>query len=100
MCGICGFYNVSSNKENIISKKKLLDMRDIMLHRGPDDAGIYLSGKFDMGLAHRRLGIIDLTEAGHQPMPDETKNYWIIYNGEVYNYKEIIILMVMLNQRE
>ncbi|ODS40491.1 asparagine synthase (glutamine-hydrolyzing) [Candidatus Altiarchaeales archaeon WOR_SM1_SCG] len=89
MCGLCGFYNITGEETNKISRKNLIGMRDIMVHRGPDDAGMYLSDKFDMGLAHRRLSIIDLTETGHQPMSDETKNYWIVYNGEVYNYKEI-----------
>lgn len=61
-------------------------MRDIASYRGPDDAGIYLEGP--VGLGHRRLSIIDLG-GGHQPMTDARRAFWIIFNGEVYNYREI-----------
>ncbi|HWC53278.1 MAG TPA: hypothetical protein VG676_06825, partial [Chitinophagaceae bacterium] len=55
-------------------------------HRGPDESGIYLSD--DIAIGNVRLSIIDL-ESGHQPMSDVTGNYWIVYNGEVFNYKEL-----------
>lgn len=87
MCGICGFYDLLG--KNRISQDQLLSMRDMMIHRGPDDAGIYLSSDKRVGLAHRRLSIIDLSKAGHQPMCDDTKRFWISYNGEVYNYREL-----------
>lgn len=83
MCGISGILSFDGkyNKENILKMNKMLS------HRGPDDEGTY----FDdfIGLGHRRLSIIDLSKAGHQPMSDESKRYWIIFNGEVYNYLEI-----------
>ena len=55
-----------------------------MTHRGPDDAGIWIDGP--VGLAHRRLSILDPSPAGHQPMSDPTGDVWIVYNGELYNY--------------
>ena len=62
-------------------------MSSLLSHRGPDDSGIYLKG--NVGLAHRRLSIIDLTPAGHQPMPNEDESVWIVFNGEIYNYQDI-----------
>lgn len=61
-------------------------MRDIMTHRGPDDSGIYVDR--NVGLAHRRLSIIDLS-TGHQPMSNEDDSIWIVFNGEIYNYIEL-----------
>ena len=84
MCGIAGIlkFDPSSNVE----EKCLLAMRDTLLHRGPDDAGIMLAGP--VGLAHRRLSIIDLA-GGHQPMASREKVFWITYNGELYNFREL-----------
>jgi len=84
MCGICGIYNKGSTE---ISEEKLIKMRDIMYSRGPDDAGVYVSEH--IGLGHRRLSIIDLTAAGHQPMTNEDKTVWMVFNGEIYNFKEL-----------
>jgi len=83
MCGISGILSFDMR----YNKKDILKMNKVLSHRGPDDEGSY----FDdfIGLGHRRLSIIDLSKAGHQPMPDETKRYWIIFNGEIYNYIEI-----------
>jgi asparagine synthase (glutamine-hydrolysing) len=85
MCGIVGLidYNKMSNKQ--ILKK----MNDAIIHRGPDDEGysFYENNSFQVGLAHRRLAILDLSDAAHQPMQFE--NIEIIYNGEIYNFKEI-----------
>lgn len=86
MCGICGY--ISHNK---INDNVLCEMRDTMVHRGPNDAGIWQTeekGRY-IGLAHRRLSIFDLSELGHQPMVTDDGNYAIAYNGEVYNFKEI-----------
>jgi asparagine synthase (glutamine-hydrolysing) len=58
-------------------------------HRGPDDSGIYVDDDRKLALGHTRLSIIDLSDSAHQPMTDETKNYILIFNGEIYNYKEI-----------
>ena len=64
----------------------LKDMNDTLIHRGPDDEGFYLSG--ETGLGHRRLSIIDLG-GGHQPMSNEDGTVWVVFNGEIYNFKEL-----------
>lgn len=87
MCGITGFidYKFSGNSE-ILNK-----MNSTLQHRGPDSAdSIILNEKqAQIGLGHRRLSIIDLSACGNQPMTDESKNFFIVFNGEIYNYKEI-----------
>src|SRR5579864_7374411 len=82
MCGIAGLIN-GGNAE------LLARMNDTIAHRGPDDAGLKWFDASSSGLAHRRLSIIDLSSAGHQPMCDETGDLWIVFNGEIYNYKEL-----------
>lgn len=67
----------------------LLRMREALRHRGPDDAGIWLGHNGRVGLAHRRLSILDLSEAGRQPMHDEVGDTWVTYNGEIYNFIEL-----------
>lgn len=67
----------------------LTAMRDTMRHRGPDDAGTWWSPDRRVGLAQRRLAIIDLSPGGHQPMTDHSGQYWITFNGEIYNYQEL-----------
>jgi asparagine synthase (glutamine-hydrolysing) len=84
MCGICGFLNKKS-----LSSEVLWRMTDTVSHRGPDDKGIYLSKAKCIGLGHRRLSIIDLTETGHQPMSNERGDIRIVFNGEIYNYQEL-----------
>ncbi|OIN97239.1 asparagine synthase (glutamine-hydrolyzing) [Candidatus Desantisbacteria bacterium CG1_02_38_46] len=84
MCGIAGRINLDKSP---VSIELLEKMATIMAHRGPDDQGIYLEK--NVGLSHRRLSIIDLSSAGHQPMANEDKSIVIVHNGEVYNYLEI-----------
>lgn len=86
MCGICGYL---SNKE--IQKNEFEKMNDSMYHRGPDDAGIYQVkiGESALGLAQRRLSILDLSHKGHQPMFDEQKRCAVVFNGEIYNFRQI-----------
>jgi asparagine synthase (glutamine-hydrolysing) len=84
MCGIAGILTKSALP---VSRDLLIAMRDTMTHRGPDDAGIWLDGP--IGLAHRRLSILDPSPAGHQPMSDPSGDVWIVYNGELYNYPAI-----------
>ncbi|HIC99755.1 MAG TPA: asparagine synthetase B, partial [Piscirickettsiaceae bacterium] len=81
MCGILTVYD----KKKKISKSEVEKLRDLMVHRGPDDAGIFI--KDNLALAHRRLSIIDLSQAGHQPM-NINENY-LVFNGEIYNYIEL-----------
>jgi asparagine synthase (glutamine-hydrolysing) len=85
MCGIAGIYNLSRNT-NFPVENSVKKMLALIRHRGPDESGIYLSD--DIAIGNVRLSIIDL-ESGHQPMSDVSGNYWIVYNGEVFNYKEL-----------
>jgi asparagine synthase (glutamine-hydrolysing) len=85
LCGIVGCCNFRGDMQ----VETLLSMRDSLTHRGPDDAGIYFDSENCVGLGHRRLSIIDLSCLGHQPMSDEKGSVWIVYNGEIYNYKVI-----------
>lgn len=87
MCGFVGIYNYGSSQD--IDEELLIEMRDTMIHRGPDDCGIYLSRDRRLGLGHRRLSIIDLTPRGRQPMSDNEGKIWIVYNGEVYNFSAL-----------
>src|SRR5262245_55058973 len=84
MCGIAGIVNVDGD---IVEKDMLDSMTGALHHRGPDDMGLYLD--MNVGLRHRRLAIVDLSAAGHQPMSYSDERYWITYNGEVYNFREI-----------
>ncbi|GAG94116.1 unnamed protein product, partial [marine sediment metagenome] len=84
MCGINGIYNFNTHEP--VDKIALLQMRDTMQHRGPDETDFYLEG--NIGLGHRRLSIIDLAR-GHQPLCNEDGTVWIVYNGEVFNHDEL-----------
>ena len=88
MCGICGIYNFSGVSFNI-TEDLIIKMRDTMLHRGPDDCGVYISDDRKIGFGHRRLSIIDLREVARQPMSNETQDIWITYNGKIYNHLEL-----------
>lgn len=114
MCGIFGFLNTKDSIQIELLKKMSLSLR----HRGPDDEGILLANlytnkilpcsgidsasgnqlrridsdlnnKYNLAFGHRRLSILDLSIAGHQPMSDDSKQIWITYNGEIYNYIEL-----------
>ncbi|MCX5732860.1 MAG: asparagine synthetase B, partial [candidate division NC10 bacterium] len=82
MCGISGKLYFDSTRP--VEREALERMNASLAHRGPDDAGIYCVGA--VGLAHRRLSIIDLSPAGHQPMTNEDGTVWIVFNGEIYNF--------------
>ena len=88
MCGIVGVYAYAANTLRL--DPALLDrMTDSLAHRGPDDRGIHFDPERRIGLGHRRLSILDLSPAGHQPMPNDDGSRWIVYNGEVYNHQDI-----------
>jgi asparagine synthase (glutamine-hydrolysing) len=84
MCGIVGVLRADGA---LVPESLLSEMRDSLVHRGPDDAGLYLKGP--VGLGMRRLSILDLTPMGHQPMGNHDGTLWIIFNGEIYNYVEL-----------
>ena len=85
MCGICGQYNFDSGAP--VEPDAIEAMMATIVHRGPEDRGTHISGP--LGLGFRRLSIIDLTPAGHQPMSDETGSIWVVFNGEIYNFQEL-----------
>ncbi|MEX1346300.1 MAG: asparagine synthase (glutamine-hydrolyzing), partial [Desulfobacterales bacterium] len=86
MCGIVGF----RSRDNFpILRETLPEACERLAHRGPDDSGLFIDEPTGVGLAHRRLSIIDLSSAGHQPMKSDDGKVLISYNGEIYNFKEI-----------
>ena len=84
MCGIAGSVDL---EQGLGSGTPVPAMTDALRHRGPDDAGILVDGPVTLG--HRRLAIIDLSAAGHQPMPSADETLWLTFNGEIYNYIEL-----------
>ena len=84
MCGIAGLFNFGSSGRD--ENAAVLAMRDAMAHRGPDDAGLWQSADHRVVLAHRRLSIVDLSPAGHQPMSSADGAVWLTFNGEIYNH--------------
>lgn len=88
MCGIVGSL-VFRNSDFTITEPYITRMRDTMVHRGPDGAGVWISEDRKAGLGHRRLSIIDLSRAAAQPMCNENGSLWISFNGEIYNHAEI-----------
>ena len=82
MCGLAGIYD-----PNGVWKESVKQMTDAIAHRGPDAEGFFVDGKF--GLGHRRLSIIDLSSASNQPMQSHCGRYWMVFNGEVYNYRDV-----------
>lgn len=87
MCGITGkiYFNDSGNA----SEQEVHRMSERIQHRGPDDQGVYVNPSRRVGLGHRRLSIIDLSPAGHQPMTNEDGTVWIVFNGEIYNFQRL-----------
>jgi asparagine synthase (glutamine-hydrolysing) len=83
MCGIVGFYS----PKNIFTADELKHMTDSLIHRGPDARGLFMQDTVGMG--HRRLSIIDLSEQANQPMFSQSGESVIVFNGEIYNYKEL-----------
>src|SRR5579863_1832575 len=84
MCGICGQFNFGTGAP--VERRDIERMAAAIAHRGPDDEGFHLAGS--LGLGFRRLSIIDL-KGGHQPMSDREESIWVVFNGEIYNFKEL-----------
>src|SRR5712671_902366 len=85
MCGICGVWEYGATRGNV-DRDLVVSMRDVMTHRGPDDAGDLIFDDARGGFGFRRLSIIDLSPAGHQPMRGCTDRVWLVFNGEIYNH--------------
>lgn len=96
MCGIAGIYSYRDDADSV-SEQELSTIRDAMVPRGPDDQGLWLSDHRRAGLAHRRLAIIDPGPAGHQPM--QRDSLVITFNGEIYNYQELMDELKVLGHR-
>ena len=84
MCGINGILHFQTQKK--IDQDTLVRMRDALLHRGPDDQGLFIEN--NIGFGHRRLSILEVSELGHQPYMSENKRFVMVFNGEIYNYKD------------
>ena len=87
MCGIAGVIKLNTDDGSL--EAKIEKMQTALKHRGPDDAGIYISTEKQAALAHTRLSILDLSAAGHQPMSTTDNRYHITFNGEIYNFQEL-----------
>lgn len=90
MCGIAGIIEYAKSSSGI-NQSLLKAMSDIISHRGPDDEGQWISPDCEAGFAFRRLAIIDLSPAGHQPMSTPDGRFTIAFNGEIYNHRDLRI---------
>src|SRR5436190_17267791 len=88
MCGICGVWEYGAS-DGRVEGSLIARMRDEMTHRGPDDSGELLFDKNRGGFGFRRLSIIDLSAAGHQPMHGCDDSTWLVFNGEIYNHAQL-----------
>ena len=87
MCGIAGLWSSSGNKEEL--RYLIKRMTDAIYHRGPDSSGHWNETEEMFFLGHRRLSILDLSVAGHQPMKSSNHRYVISFNGEIYNHQDL-----------
>jgi asparagine synthase (glutamine-hydrolysing) len=90
---MCGFVGFKSNRDFQFLKEFLPDAVASLTHRGPDDSGLFFDERCGVGLGHRRLSVIDLSKAGQQPMASDDGSVHIVYNGEVYNFREIRVTL-------
>lgn len=87
MCGITGIWDPALTHGELHALAAAMSAK--LEHRGPDDAGVWVGGESSIAFGHRRLAILDLSAAGHQPMVSPGGRYVVTYNGEVYNYREL-----------
>ncbi|MCC7119844.1 MAG: asparagine synthetase B, partial [Anaerolineales bacterium] len=86
MCGIAGLWNLNGEP---VSPEQIRNFIDSLAHRGPDGSDVYIDSDSNLGLGHRRLAIIDTSDGGRQPMSYADGRYWIVFNGEMYNFLEL-----------
>ena len=84
MCGIVGILGFNGDQSYCVKA-----MANALIHRGPDDVGVWVNEASGVRLGHRRLAILDLTPSGHQPMASRSGRYEITFNGEIYNFLEL-----------
>ena len=89
MCGIAGLWDIAAATPADALRRLIQAMSDTLIHRGPDDGGLWIDEAAGIGLGQRRLSIVDLSPAGHQPMVSACGRYVIVYNGEVYSHEEM-----------
>ena len=94
MCGIAGYVGETLNPSDCLVK-----MAQALNHRGPNNKGIWSDEKADIGLAHARLSILDLSSAGNQPMHSASNNYVMVFNGEIYNHNELRLELELISNR-
>ncbi len=87
MCGICGI--LGTNDAFAVDEELVTRMHEVIEHRGPDDGGSWVDPARRIALGHRRLSIIDLSDAGHQPMSNEDGGVWLTFGGEIYNHEQL-----------
>src|SRR5271166_6731423 len=90
MCGIAGYLDFNNSRSQPDMQALVGEMADSLAHRGPDDRGTWVDPDAGIALGHRRLSIIDLSPAGHQPMLSGSDRFVIVFNGEIYNYLDIL----------
>ena len=89
MCGLAGFVEARGGGQQQELEALASQMADAMQHRGPDDKGVWADPEAGIALGHRRLSILDLSSAGHQPMFSPSGRFVIVYNGEIYNCEQL-----------
>ena len=99
MCGIAGLLNITHRARAPLRPALLTAMADSMKHRGPDGSGVWVNEDAYLGMSHRRLSIIDLSNAAAQPMHDVSNELTIVYNGEIYNHAELRQQLTNLGHR-
>src|SRR5438132_13700077 len=98
MCGIAGIFSYKADA-SLVAQNELFAIREAMIRRGPDGAGMWIAEHGRVGLAHRRLAILDLSEAGAQPMSTPDSRLWITFNGEIYNFRALRAELEALGHR-
>src|SRR5690348_3479841 len=87
MCGIAGLFSATESENNLHDHTE--KMLSALVHRGPDDQGLWLDKERGIALGHRRLSILDLSPLGHQPMRSQNGELSLVFNGEIYNFKNL-----------